>query len=686
MRIEEIPVTGETGFEIVFTDQGGAATTLISPDISLCGDCRSELFDPCDRRYRYPFINCTNCGPRFTIVSGIPYDRPNTSMAVFPMCEACDAEYHDPEDRRFHAQPNGCPVCGPSLSLVNSDGTEINCEDPVAEAITLLRDGKILAVRGLGGFHLAVDARNDEAVRELRRRKGRGEKPFALMAKDAAAVERYCEIDAVERSVLEQPTRPIVLLKTRDRSDLAGSLAPGNRYLGFMLPYTPLHELLLQGRFPALVMTSGNLSEEPIAIGNDEAMERLGPLADFLLLHNREILQRCDDSIVRVAAGKERMIRRARGYVPSPVFLEAPTRRNILATGAEMKNTIALTRDDHVFLSQHIGDLDSPAALGFFEHTIGHLGAILQIEPELIAHDLHPEYLSTKWAEGNDRLPRIAVQHHHAHLAAVMAENGVTAPTIGLILDGTGYGTDGTVWGGEILVGDFSRFHRYAWLETVPMPGGTAAIREPWRMALAWLRAGFGDEALTLPLPVRDRFRDGALLFQAMDRSINSPVTSSCGRLFDAVASILDLRHDVSFEAQAAIALEMAAEGQEEPYPLSEPIGKTGTVPLSRLIRWIVRDFLEGTERSVIAARFHATLAAVLSETVLAAARETGIKTVGLSGGVFQNLRFFNQVLARLESAGMNVLTHSTLPAGDGCIALGQAVIADVQWSLGKRK
>jgi hydrogenase maturation protein HypF len=571
------------------------------------------------------------------------------------------------------------------LSLVDSGGSDAGGDDPVTAAIGLLREGRILAVRGLGGFHLVVDARNDSAVRELRRRKGRAEKPFALMAKDAGAVERYCEIDPVERSVLEQPTRPIVLLKAREGGDLAASVAPGNRYLGFMLPYTPLHELLLQGGFFALVMTSGNLSEEPIAIGNDEALQRLGPLADFLLLHNREILQRCDDSIVRVAAGKERMIRRARGYVPSPVFLETPTRRNILATGAEMKNCIALTRDDHVFLSQHIGDLDSPAALKFFEHTIGHLGTILQIEPELIAHDLHPEYLSTRWAAGQQRLPRIGVQHHHAHLAAVMAENGVSRPTIGLILDGTGYGVDGTVWGGEILVGDFSRFERYAWLEPVPMPGGTAAIREPWRMALAWLRAAFGDEALTLPIPVRDRFRNGETLFRAMDRSVNSPATSSCGRLFDAVASILDLRHEVNFEAQAAIYLEMAAEGEGEPYPLPEPIGKTGTVPLSPLIREIVSDFRNGTDRSVIAARFHATLAALLSETVLAAARETGINTVGLSGGVFQNLRFFNQVLGRLESTGLNVLTHSILPAGDGCISLGQAVVADVQWSLGKR-
>ncbi len=683
-EIEELPATGEPGFRIVVTDQDGTATTLISPDISLCDDCRRELLDPGDRRYRYPFINCTNCGPRYTIVRAMPYDRPNTSMAAFPLCPDCSAEYHDPDHRRFHAQPNACPVCGPSLALVAADGGGLRTDDPVASAVELLREGRIMAVRGLGGFHLVVDAGNDEAVRELRRRKGRAEKPFAVMAPNTETVERYCEIGPEERHALEQPTRPIVLLKARAGAGPAPSIAPGNRYLGFMLPYTPLHELLLAGGFPALVMTSGNLSEEPIAIGNGEALERLGTLADYMLLHDREILQRCDDSIVRVAAGKERMIRRARGYTPTPIFLPSPTDHNILATGAELKNTIALTRKDTAFLSQHIGDLDNPAAMAFFEHTIGHLGQILRIEPELIAHDLHPEYLSTKWATSRDDLPRIAVQHHHAHLAALMAENGVVAPTIGLILDGAGYGSDGTVWGGEILVGDFGRFDRYAWLETVPMPGGAAAIRQPWRMALAWLRAAYGDQALKLPIPVRDRFTDGELLFRSMDRGINSPLTSSCGRLFDAVAAILNLRHEIAFEAQAAIELEMAATDvpreRVQPYELPPQRGRRGPVPLAWLIREIAGDLKTGSPPGLIAARFHTTLAALLTETVLAAARATGIAAVGLSGGVFQNRLFFLDVLDRLESAGMNVLTHSLLPAGDGCIALGQTVVADVQW------
>ena len=682
----EMPPLGESGFRIVATDQEGTATTLISPDISLCDDCRRELMDPADRRHRYPFINCTNCGPRYTIVAAIPYDRPNTSLASFPMCPACSAEYHDPLNRRFHAQPNACPVCGPSLSLVDSGGARVACDDPLKAAIGLLEGGRILAIRGLGGFHLVADARNDPAVLELRRRKGRAEKPFALMAPDADTVERYCEISRRERHALQQPTRPIVLLRAKPDSDLAGSVAPGNRFLGFMLPYTPLHDLLLAGGFPALVMTSGNLSEEPIATGNEEAVRRLGALADFLLLHDREILQRCDDSIVRVAAGKERMIRRARGYVPTPVFLPSAGGRNILATGAELKNTIALTRADTVFLSQHIGDLDNPAAMAFFEHTIGHLGRILRIEPELIAHDLHPEYLSTKWAMRQSGLPRVAVQHHHAHLAAVMAENGVTNPTIGLILDGTGYGLDGTVWGGEILVGDYGRFERYAWLETVPMPGGTAAIREPWRMALAWLRAAYGDDALNLPIPVRGRFRDGGILFQAMDRSVNAPMTSSCGRLFDAVAAILGLRDEITFEAQAAIELEMAAmevpRDQVHPYALPDACGRPGPVPVAWLIRELTGEAEGGTDPRLIAARFHTTLAALLAATVSEAAGATGITTVGLSGGVFQNRLFFEDVLMRLERAGLDVLTHSLLPSGDGCIALGQAVVADVQWRL----
>ncbi|MBD3867891.1 MAG: carbamoyltransferase HypF [Acidobacteria bacterium] len=682
IETEELLTDGGTGFRIVTTGRDGTATTLISPDVSLCADCRAELLDPANQRYRYPFINCTNCGPRFTIVSAIPYDRPNTSMAVFPMCTDCAAEYNDPDDRRFHAQPNACQACGPSLTLVTSDGIKVESGDPITETIRLLGEGKILAVRGLGGFHLVVDAHNDNAVRELRKRKGRGQKPFALMAPDTDTVERYCKLESEERVALEQPTRPIVLLRAKPDSGLAPSVAPGNRYLGFMLPYAPLHELLLDSSFPALVMTSGNLSEEPIAIGNAEALDRLGPLADYLLLHDREILQRCDDSIVRVAAGKERMIRRARGYVPMPVFLPSATTRNILATGAELKNTIGLTREDHVFLSQHIGDLDNPAALAFFQHTVGHLGSILQIEPELIAHDLHPEYLSTKWAMEQAGLPRIAVQHHHAHLAAVMAENGVTGPCIGLILDGTGYGTDGTVWGGEILTGDFAGFQRHAWLETVPMPGGSAAIREPWRMALSWLRAAFGDEALALPLPVRERFGDGELLFQAMDQGVNAPLTSSCGRLFDAVSSILDLRHEISFEAQAAIELEMSATdvpgGEAAPYELSVPSG-AGPVPVTPLIQAVVRDTLAGVDTGMVAARFHASLAKLLAETVMSVAREAGIDIVGLSGGVFQNQLFFNEVLTRLRETGLQVLTHSLLPAGDGCIALGQAVVASEQ-------
>ncbi len=693
-----IPSAGSADFRILESREEDAADTLISPDVSLCDDCRRELFERSDRRYRYPFINCTHCGPRYTIVASIPYDRRNTSMKRFPMCDGCLREYLDPRDRRFHAQPNACPNCGPSLLFIDRDGKPLAAREAALEkALEQLEEGRILAIRGLGGFHLAADPRNDRAIRELRRRKGRAEKPFALMMRDTATVRRYVELPEQDRQALEQRSRPIVLLRSRPDHDLSPAVAPNNRKLGVMLPYTPLHELLLAGPMDALVMTSGNLSEEPIATGNQEAARRLQHLADGFLLHDREILQRCDDSIVRVVDGKERMIRRARGYAPSPVFLPQAVHAPILACGGELKNTVALVRGDQAFLSQHIGDLDNPSALAFFEHTIGHLGRILRIRPERLAYDLHPEYLSTKWARERSGLPGLAVQHHHAHLASVMAENGVTTPTLGLILDGTGYGIDRTIWGGEILAGDYTGFRREAWLETVPMPGGNAAIRQPWRMAFAWLQAAFGDEMPELPAA---RYWEGGkagLLAQAVRRRINAPVTSSCGRLFDAVASILDLRHEIDFEAQAAIDLETAAEaglekGDAVPHlgRLPEPAGPArldpapgsgaGPIPVTPLIRNITRAFLDGADPAVLAAWFHAELARILTRSVIAAAERTGIRQVGLSGGVFQNALLLARSRAGLEEAGLTVLTHSILPCGDGGISLGQAMIADVQW------
>lgn len=678
--IEFIPFLGERTFTIQISERDVSPNTLIPPDITVCDDCLRELFEPSDRRYRYPFINCTNCGPRYTIVHSIPYDRPFTSMASFVMCEACEREYHDPADRRFHAQPNACPICGPRLRLHDHKGREVATDDAINDVTKLLRQGKILAIKGLGGFHLAVDACNETAVRELRRRKGRAEKPFALMAPDVTSVRNFCLVSNSENALLQSPARPIVLLRAHAQQAIAPFVAPGHRNLGFMLPYTPLHYLLLKDNLEALVMTSGNFSEEPIAIGNEEALERLATLADFVLLHDRDILQRCDDAIVRVSAGQSRLLRRSRGYVPRPVFLKTPTQKRILATGGELKNTIALSRDKAVFLSQHIGDLDNPAALAFFEESITHLQNILEITPEAIAYDLHPEYLSTKWAMEQDGLLRVGVQHHHAHLASVMAENQVEDRTIGIILDGTGYGADGTIWGGEVLLGDTQDFERFAWLTPVALPGGAAAIRQPWRMALSYLYEVFGDEVFNLRLPFLQRRTEQeiSLLQQMISNGINSPLTSSCGRLFDAVAAMLDIREEVNYEAQAAIELETCIDEHEtEPYQQAIPGSDVcGAIDLTGLIRSIMEDICAGTMVGRIAARFHRTLAEMFLTAAVAARKRAGIARVALSGGVFQNAHFLTYLCDRLQQHGFTVLTHKQVPSNDGGLALGQIVIA----------
>ncbi|MFQ5821847.1 MAG: carbamoyltransferase HypF, partial [Candidatus Heimdallarchaeota archaeon] len=598
LYLEEINPVGEGEFTIKTSQHDAPPITLISPDISICEDCLRELFDPADRRYRYPFINCTNCGPRYTIVHGIPYDRPLTSMRVFPMCTQCSFEYHDPANRRFHAQPNACPKCGPKLSLYDRTGKEIAACDPISEVTSRLTAGKIVAIRGIGGFHLAVDAKNDAAVQELRRRKDRAEKPLAMMAPDLPCIKKFCFVSTQEAEALQHQTRPIVLLRARPNHKIAPSVAPNNRYLGFMLPYTPLHYLLLRGNFDALVMTSGNFSDEPIAIGNQEALERLAPLADYFLLHDREILQRCDDSIVRLGADEIRSIRRSRGYVPMPVFLSSPTRKRILACGGELKNTIALSRENTVFFSQHIGDLDNPAAMAFFENSIAHLQKILEITQEVIAYDLHPEYLSTKWVLQQEGLPKIGVQHHHAHLVSVMAENGVDETTIGIILDGTGYGTDGTIWGGEVLVGDAHSFKRFAWLEPVAMPGGAAAIRQPWRMAVSYLFATYGNGLLEFDLPFMQHLNREqiTIILQMIKQGLNTPVTSSCGRVFDAVAAMLNIRQEINYEAQAAIELEMTIdEAVIDFYRQAIPTSNVrGPLPVVPIVRAVIEDVQKG--------------------------------------------------------------------------------------------
>ena len=678
---EEIEARGEREFKIQPSERGDRAATLIPPDVATCDDCLKEMLDPADRRYRYPFINCTNCGPRFTIVRTTPYDRAMTSMQPFAMCPECEAEYTDPLNRRFHAEPVACPACGPMVRA--HDGTrELAVDDPIRWAVELLKQGKILAVRGLGGFHLAVDAFSEKAVDELRRRKGREEKPLALMAPDVETIRRYCVVEAAEAEALRSTQRPIVLLARREEpAGLARSVAYDNRYYGFMLPYTPLHHLLMRGNFDALVMTSGNRSDEPIAMGNNEALTRLGEIADGFLLHDREILQRCDDSIVRVAAGQERVIRRARGFVPEPVYLRRPIEPCILALGGELKNTIALSRGNQVFFSQHIGDLDNPAALRFFDHCIDHLQRVLEVEPTALACDMHPEYLSTKWARARADLPVAEVQHHHAHLAAVLAETGTEEKSIGIILDGTGYGPDETIWGGEVLIGDAVSFVRYAWLEPVPLPGGSAAIREPWRMALSYLRTVYGEDLSDEVLPRWDAVdtvkRD--VVLQMIDKRLNTPMTSSCGRLFDGVAALLGLGSVNRYEAQAAMSLEMAATAVGTCVPgrthVHDRPGR-GAIPVGSLIESVVTGVKSGEAVERIAARFHAELAELFVAAANEARQETSIGRVALSGGVYQNRLFFEYMVRRLTEEGFTVLTHSRTPTNDGAVALGQVLVA----------
>ena len=680
ISVREIACNGEREFHIVSTHRGGPVQTLISPDVAVCADCLREMFDPADRRYRYPFINCTNCGPRFTIVRNIPYDRPFTSMAGFVMCPSCQAEYDDPRDRRFHAQPNACWQCGPQLELWDARGKPIAADDPIAEAIARLQRGEVVAVKGLGGFHLACDATNARAVLTLRERKRRVEKPFAVMVPDVDAAERFCEVDAAARQLLVSPERPIVLVLRREGSPIAGDVAPFNRYQGVFLPYTPVHHLLFAyGGFAALVMTSANMREEPICIANDEAVRRLRALADCSLVHNRDILLRCDDSVTRIAGCRARQLRRSRGFVPVPVFLgeDVPP---VLAVGGELKNTICLTKGRHAFLSQHIGDLENAESYGFFEEAIEHLQRILEITPVAIAYDLHPNYFSTRWALAQSELPQIGVQHHHAHIASCMAENHLEGRVIGIALDGTGYGTDGRIWGGEVLLADYSGFERAAHLAYVPLPGGEAAIREPWRMAVSYLTRHFGSDFVRqLPLVAEVPEKNLSVLFRMMEQGINAPLTSSCGRLFDAVAALAGIRRQVNYEAQAAIELEMAmgSSRDESAYPFDLIADGDGWVIDTRtLFETLLDDIACLVAVSDSSRRFHNGLVEVLTEVAQRLRERTGLQRVCLSGGTFQNVYLFERVCRQLRETGFQVFVHGEVPAGDGGLSLGQAMVA----------
>jgi hydrogenase maturation protein HypF len=688
-----IEPSGDATFEIVVSEAEGARDVPVSPDIATCADCLAELWDPDDRRFRFPFINCTNCGPRYTIVRDVPYDRPTTTMAGFAMCDACAREYTDPADRRFHAQPVCCPRCGPTLALVDAAGVALD-GDPVTRTAALLRDGRVVAVKGLGGYHLAVDATDEAAVRRLRARKHREERPLAVMVADLAVARALCEIGPHEQVRLTAPTAPIVLLRRRDeasagvalddrdttgdaRPSIASSVAPGNRHLGVMLPYTPLHHLLAAAMGRPFVLTSGNVSDEPIAYDDTDARDRLGGIADAFLTHDRPIHMRVDDSVVRMVGDRPLLVRRSRGYAPQPVLMGRRVPRPVLAVGAELKNTVCLAKARRAYLSHHIGDLENYETFRSFTGAIAHLRRLFDIAPSVVAHDLHPEYLSTKHALDLDGLDRVAVQHHHAHIASCMADNGTSDPVIGVAFDGTGFGTDGTIWGGEVLVATLGSFERVGHLGPTPLPGGAAAIREPWRMAASWLRRTYGHDVpdhLGVVARHADRW---AQVLAVADANVNSPPTSSVGRLFDAVAALVGVRDTVSYEGQAAIELEQAADPTvDDGYRAALSDGEPFVIDGAGLIRAVVDDLIAGTPVPVIAGRFHVAVVRAIVDACTRVHAATGLSTVALSGGVFQNVLLVERSVAALEAAGFVVLTHVRVPPNDGGISFGQVAVA----------
>jgi len=669
-------------FVIIDSKVGESSFTPISPDICICNDCRKELFDPSNRRFRYPFINCTNCGPRVTIIKDIPYDRPKTTMADFPMCQDCQTEYNNPQDRRFHAQPIACSTCGPRLTFHAQGYVDFHGEDALQRARTFLKDGKILAVKGLGGYHIACDATNSAAISTLIERKHRSEKPLALMAFDEKVICKYCQITSEESELLNSRQHPIVLLKRASHNfSLPELLAQNQKSLGFMLPYTPLHLLLLELEpgFPeVLVMTSGNLSEEPIAYEDLDAFNRLTELVDGFLTHDRDINIRVDDSVLRIVDHKPYFLRRSRGYAPDSIRLLSGV-PEILACGAELKNTFCLSKSNYAFLSHHIGDLENYETLRAFENGIGHFQKLFRINPHLIASDLHPDYLSSKYASDRgerEGIPVICVQHHHAHLAACLADNGLDSkePVIGCILDGTGYGTDGNIWGGEFLLGNYEGFSRAFHLLEVPLPGGDSSIKQPARIGVSYLHeAGIEFESNLPPVNFFTSLELKTLNFQ-IEKRINTPLTSSMGRLFDAVASIVGIRQQVSYEAQAAIELEYFSDPNiDDSYDFEIRKEVINTVPI---IQSIVKDWRLKVNNSIISAKFHNTIARVCIETCKNIKTGSGISTVALSGGVWQNITLLAKTKYQLEKEGFSVLIHRQVPTNDGGISLGQLLVA----------
>jgi len=670
-------------FQIRHSEDDPSDFLPVSPDLNICPDCRRELFDPGDRRYRYPFINCTNCGPRFSIVTGIPYDRPNTSMAGFPLCPDCAEEYHDPTNRRFHAQPIACPVCGPHIWYEAAGQKQAKDETALQIARTALSDGKILAVKGLGGFHLCCDARNPLAVEELRSRKRRSGKPFALMAFDLETIRKFAQVTPDEEKLLTSPMAPIVLLELTPKGlELAKLVAPDQNRLGFMLPYTPLHLLLLEPaeNYPEiLVMTSGNLSEEPIACTNDDARQRLSKLADGFLLHDRPIYMRIDDSVVTVIEGEAHIQRRARGYAPLPVQIPYSTMPT-LACGTELKNTFCLTRDRYAFVSHHIGDLENQETLTAFEDAISHYEKIFRIKPELVVADMHPDYLASRYARHRaeaENLPLVEVQHHHAHIVSCMADNGLSQQeqVIGLAFDGTGYGRDGHIWGGEVLLANWSSFERPFHFEYMPLPGGEAAVRKPARMAYSLiLQAGIDPDCFPFSFHTALSEQEQAIITNMVKTGFNTPLTSSVGRLFDGVAALIGLLQQISYEAQNAIALESIVDPDERSsyeFPIQD-----GLIRVSPVVRAIVQDMAQKTSTAVISARFHNGLAACALSVSEAIRTQTGLRRVALSGGVWQNKTLIKQTISALSASGFDVFWPRKLPTNDGGVSLGQALAA----------
>src|SRR5215208_5851686 len=682
---------GDEEFRIEESREGLRRQALVSPDVATCDDCLAELLDPTDRRYRYPFTNCTNCGPRFTITRSIPYDRATTTMADFEMCPECQREYDDPADRRFHAQPNACPVCGPQVRLLDRFGHELHVEreDPVRRAAQILCGRAIVAIKGLGGYHLACDPFAAGAVKTLRGRKVRQDKPFALMARDLEQVRAFCRVGPEEEKLLTSPARPIVLLERRWESGIAEEVAPRQKTLGVMLAYTPLHHLLLQDAGIPLVMTSGNRSDEPIAYRDEEAFEQLWEIADYFLVHNRPIHMRTDDSVVRAAGEKEYQIRRSRGYAPRPLGVAEGFGQHILACGGDLKNTFCVAKERHVFLSHHVGDLENYETLLSFRVGIEHYCRLFDVRPVLVAYDLHPEYLSTKYAHELEEsgLPAVGVQHHHAHVAACLADNERPAEerVIGVALDGTGYGTDGAVWGGEFFEGSLEEgFARRAHLQYAPLPGGSAAIRQPWRTALAQLITLYGEEdTQQLPLAaVREAGeRNVRLIARLMERRLNTPPTSSAGRLFDAIAALVGVpgTKRTTYEGQAAIELELTANGStNRSYPMRlRPEGGTWIVETREILAAVVEDLLSGRPAPDISATFHRTMAQIVATVCDELRAAEGTSTVALSGGTFQNMLLLTQTTDLLEEKQFVVHTHQRVPTNDGGLALGQAILAD---------